>query len=298
MQRFFTGRMDHEQCCGKPLPPIGEVGLGETFVVESTIYPEKREPLGPLFIHGVKPGDVVAIHVEDIRISKWWGVDPDYGMIPEILELQRVRDISFDVPLTDGQFVLPGNIRVPLKPMIGSISLAARERSPNAWDHGGNMDINEVRKGATLYIRAQREGGLLALGDLHAYQGDGEISGTAIEADGQVTLSLSVSDKFPVHKPVIEVDDRVMTVGMGLEYWDAVKSAVRDMTYLLMKVCGISLEAAYSTAVKAGSLRNGAIWMMSDHQLITMDSEDYRLPRIVFLQVPLERTSTNGTERS
>lgn len=159
MQRFFTGRLDLPQCSGKPLAAIGEVHLGETFVIESTVG-EERETLGTLFIKAVKPGDVVSIHIEDIHVSEWLGVFPDYGMIPEILERQAHENIVFDVPLDNGELVLPGGIRFPLRPMVGSISLASFWSCPNPWDHGGNMDINEIRKGATVYIhwRGDRNG--------------------------------------------------------------------------------------------------------------------------------------------
>ncbi len=304
MQRFFTGRLDGPQCSGKPLEPIGEVHLGETFIIEASLDQEP-ETLGPVFIQGVKLGDVIAIHINDIQVNMPYpGIDPDYGMIPEILELQRVgKDMLFPITLDDGEkilpgqrfppcgeLVLPGGVRIPIRPMVGSLSLAAGERCPNPWDHGGNMDINEIRKGSTVYIRAQREGGLLALGDLHANQGDGEVSGTGMEASGEVKVTVNVSNKFPAPRPVIEIDNKVMTVGMGLTYWAAVRNAVRDMTYLLMKVLGLSLEAAYCVAVR-GNIRNGAIWMMSDHHLITMVDNDYRIPRTVFLELPFGQSS-------
>ena len=296
MQRFVTDRLDGPQCSGKPLEPIGEVDLGETFII--SIPEEEREKLGPVFIKGVKSGDVVSIHIEDIHLSKWWGISPDYGMIPEILERQVVNPvvgdykhlgyIGFYTPLDNEELVLPSDIRVPLRPMIGSLSLAARRQSPNPWYHGGNMDIIEIRKGSTVYIRAQHEGGLLALGDLHAYQGDGEIKGSAIEAIGEATVTVNVSDQFPAERPVIEREGKIMTVGMGLRYWDAVRSAVRDMTYLLMKTRKLSLEEAYCVAVDAGSLRNGAIWMMSDHHDI-MRGDTRTVPRTVFLELPFKK---------
>jgi len=286
MQRFFTARLDGSQSNGKPRDPIGEVDPGETFIVEST-YVEEERAVGPVFIRGVTPGDVIAIQIDEIRIDRWNALEPDYGMIPEILDLAAVREIGFDVPLDGDELVLPGAIRLPLSPMVGCLSLAAREACANPWDHGGNMDINEIRKGATVYIRAQREGGLLALGDLHAFQGDGEISGSAMEADGEATVAVNISEKYPAPRPVIEVEDRIMTVGMGFTYWAAVRSAVRDMTHLLMKALGLSLEEAYSVAVQGGSLRNGAIWMMSDHVLIRRSRDDREIPRTVFLELPL-----------
>jgi amidase len=291
MQRFFTGRLDGPQCSGKPFPPIGEVSLGETFIIESTLE-EERETLGPLFIRGVKSGDVVSIHIEDIHISKWEGIESDYPHIPEIVERLRevgVKEFAFYTPLDNGELVLPGDIRVPLRPMIGSLSLAALERSPNPWDHGGNMDINEIRKGSTVYIRAQREGGLFALGDLHAYQGDGELAGSANETNGEATVTVDVSDRFPAPRPVIEREGKIMTVGMGLKYWDAVRTAIRDMTYLLMKTREVSLEEAYCVAVMGASLRNGALWMMSDNPQIAMENDDRTTPRTVFLELPFKK---------
>lgn len=79
-----------------------------------------------------------------------------------------------------------------------------------------------------------------------------------------------------------------MTVGMGMKYWDAVRTAVRDMTYLLMKVLSLSLSEAYCVAVD-GSLRNGAIWMMSDHPNIVRNNVDRTVPRTVFLELPFKR---------
>jgi len=37
-------------------------------------------------------------------------------------------------------------------------------------------------------------------------------------------------------------------------------------------------------------LRNGGIWMMSDHHLITMVDYDDRIPRTVFLELPFKRS--------
>ena len=80
-----------------------------------------------------------------------------------------------------------------------------------------------------------------------------------------------------------------MTVGMSLKYWDAVRAAVRDMTYLLMKTLSLSLEEAYCVAVDGGSLRNGAIWMMSDHSALIDDNRTG--PRTVFLELPFRKSS-------
>lgn len=59
-------------------------------------------------------------------------------------------------------------------------------------EHGGNMDIRYMGVGATIYLPCQIAGCGLAVGDLHFAQGDGEVSGTAIEMDADVLLTTEV----------------------------------------------------------------------------------------------------------
>jgi formamidase len=64
-------------------------------------------------------------------------------------------------------------------------------------EHGGNVDIRYIRPGVTLYLPCMVDGCGLAIGDVHFAQGDGEVSGTAIEMDATVTLTTAVLDKAP-----------------------------------------------------------------------------------------------------
>jgi acetamidase/formamidase/AraC-like DNA-binding protein len=80
--------------------------------------------------------------------------------------------------------VLDG-IRIPLRPHFGVIALAPREEEfvdsvPPSY-FGGNLDNWRLGKGSTVYLPVSVPGALLSVGDPHAAQGDGEISGTAIE---------------------------------------------------------------------------------------------------------------------
>ena len=59
-------------------------------------------------------------------------------------------------------------------------------------EHGGNMDISYHQAGTTIYITCQIDGCGLAVGDVHFAQGDGEVSGTAIEMASTVTLRVEV----------------------------------------------------------------------------------------------------------
>lgn len=59
-------------------------------------------------------------------------------------------------------------------------------------EHGGNMDIRYLRQGATVYLPCNVEGCGLAIGDFHYAQGDGEVSGTAIEMDATITVTTRI----------------------------------------------------------------------------------------------------------
>jgi len=59
-------------------------------------------------------------------------------------------------------------------------------------EHGGNLDIRYLGVGVTIYLPCYVEGCGLAMGDLHYAQGDGEVSGTAIEMDADVTVTTRV----------------------------------------------------------------------------------------------------------
>ncbi|MDX1405221.1 MAG: acetamidase/formamidase family protein [Woeseiaceae bacterium] len=59
-------------------------------------------------------------------------------------------------------------------------------------EFGGNMDIRYLQEGVTIYLPCHIQGCGLAIGDFHYAQGDGEVSGTAIEMDADITVTTRV----------------------------------------------------------------------------------------------------------
>ena len=59
-------------------------------------------------------------------------------------------------------------------------------------ENGGNMDVKQMQVGTTLLLPCFVDGCLLSIGDVHFAQGDGEVSGTAIEMDATVTVRVEV----------------------------------------------------------------------------------------------------------
>lgn len=91
------------------------------------------------------------------------------------------------------------DVRIPLRPHFGVIGVAPREADlvdsvPPAY-FGGNLDNWRLGKGAAVYLPVSVPGALLSIGDPHAAQGDGELSGTAIECSMTGTLRVVLHKK-------------------------------------------------------------------------------------------------------
>jgi formamidase len=66
-------------------------------------------------------------------------------------------------------------------------------------ENGGNMDVKQMQVGTTLLLPCFVDGCLLSIGDVHFAQGDGEVSGTAIEMDATVAVKLAVRKGLGAH---------------------------------------------------------------------------------------------------
>ena len=107
-------------------------------------------------------------------------------------------------------------------------------------EHGGNLDIRYLQVGVTLYLPCYIDGCGLAIGDPHFAQGDGEVSGTAIEMDADFTVTTRIIKDGPelTRGPHFEGPSRVLdipsrrfyaTTGFPLK---AVGEIPPDMRYL------------------------------------------------------------------
>jgi amidase len=89
-----------------------------------------------------------------------------------------------------------GELRLASRPMVGTIGTApAGDAVPSLYygsGHGGNIDCPLVTTGSVLCLPVNVPGALLSLGDVHALMGDAEITGTALETSGDVTVTATV----------------------------------------------------------------------------------------------------------
>jgi acetamidase/formamidase len=113
---------------------------------------------------------------------------------------------------------------------------------------GGNMDNKFVRPGCSLHLPVLIPGANLALGDVHASMGDGEVSMVGLETEAEVTIKVDLLKGVEIGRPWLEDDARWITTGDGMETGEALRMACREMVALLMRRLKISFEQAYMLA--------------------------------------------------
>ena len=152
-------------------------------------------------------------------------------------------------PACDRQSALPG-VRVPVRPHLGTAGVApdvsGRVSTIPPGLHGGNIDNWRIGAGATMYYPVQVDGALFSIGDPHVSQGDGEISGTAIEASLNVLMQIILRKDFSFPSPLLETPNYWIVHGFDPDLNQAMKNASLDMLHLLHEHQGLSRNDAYS----------------------------------------------------
>jgi acetamidase/formamidase len=121
--------------------------------------------------------------------------------------------------------------------------------------HGGNIDCKELVAGSTLYLPIPVDGALFSAGDGHARQGDGEVSGTAIECPAGAQVTLDVRDDLPLEWPCARIDGAWLTFGFDEHLGRAAKIAVDGMIELMGREHGLAADDALALASVVVDLR-------------------------------------------
>lgn len=210
---------------------------------------------GPVYIEEAKPGDALAIEILDIQVGQQavMVTGPGLGLEGDVLTEASVRVF----PIEENYIVVSG-VKLPLRPMIGVIGTApAKNPVPNGTPgpHGGNMDSTVIRPGSTLYLPVNVEGGLLALGDLHAAMGDGEVSVCGLEVSGQVTLRVTRIEACGWPLPLVRTPHALYTIASAPTLDEAATLATKNMSSILRRMAGLSRADAIGLLSAAGNLQ-------------------------------------------
>jgi acetamidase/formamidase len=98
---------------------------------------------------------------------------------------------------------------------------------------------------------------LLYVGDCHAAQGDGELSGAALEMPGRVTLRIGVTEQARIPGPRVETDRELAAVASAPTLEAAVATAYGRLAVWLEADFGWNRFEAYSLATQVGRLSVG-----------------------------------------
>ena len=263
LSKNFT--YDFHSAGNKPQTTVkpGEVFFAETELatggwlhsIEDTWAPEKSSALNPtvcVAIEGARPGDMLAVDILSVVPDSIGYTGFDVNLNP-LANLIKTRDWGLNVKTVriDPEFIhWSDDIKLPVKPMIGTLGTApAHEVLSNAkgGSHGGNMDVQEVCPGSTVFLPVAVDGALLHIGDVHALQGDGEINcGGGIECRSVAQLRVNIMKQPEDFRCVrIENDEYIMTVACERSLEDSFYLAAEQMLLWITDTYKHSTDEAY-----------------------------------------------------
>jgi acetamidase/formamidase len=222
-----------------------ELDSGRLFEPRDDVLDAGHALAGPIEVRGARAGQTLAIGIDSVRPGLW-GVT--LGEPPHRLQWEL-----------DGEVGRAGGRTVRLAPFLGVVGMPPAEpgvhstRPPRPC--GGNIDCKELVAGTTLFLPIPVDEALFSAGDGHAAQGDGEVSGTAIECPAKAQLTLDVRDDLELAWPVARVDGAWLTFGFDEHLGRAARISVDGMLDLMEREHGLERGQALALASVVVDLR-------------------------------------------
>ncbi len=230
--------------------------LSQTTEFQALDWNRINPATGPVYIEGTEPGDILVLHIDRIKVADR-GVmltGPNLGVLGDRLTENSIQILD----IHDEQAQFADKFSFPINPMIGVIGTAPAGEAVacgTPGQHGGNMDCKVIREGSTLYLPVNVPGALLALGDLHAVMGDGEVSVCGLEVPGEVTVTITVKKQSTLPLPLVKSSDALYTIASEKTLDEAANSATRQMVHLLTTLGGLKPYEALNLLSLAGNLQ-------------------------------------------
>jgi acetamidase/formamidase len=293
--------------------PIGSVKAGETFEVETAdslccLVKSEQDvfygfdeiiaklggacPLtGPLYVDGAEAGECIAVSIDEIIAaprtgSGWTTILPGWGALvhdmgytlqdslPPRTTLCTIHDHKIHMTI-DGKA-----ITIPSEPFLGTVAVAPRyERRmtlSQSSEYMGDVDLRALAAGTTLVLPVNIDGALISMGDAHAAQGEGEVTGVAVEVEADVSLSIRPLSREEAQfgsLPVLESEDWIGVIAtfMGVSTADCVRAAYVDLCHRLERYHGFSRLGAYTLLGQVGRVQIGNMLDPFYSCLVTID---------------------------
>lgn len=241
---------------------------------------------GPVYVEGAEPGDMLEVQILDIRPRVPWGINytrARSGVLSEDYPGYRDGDPPLDIPpetpdrhpeefhvirtvtLEDREYaVWPSGIRLPLAPFMGiyavapdtsvesfGMDLPGVQRSGPPGRFGGNLDLKHLTAGTGVFLPVFHPGARFYVGDPHGAQGDGEVSGTAIEQSMIGTFRFVVHKGVNIANPRGESGSHHLIMGLDTDLDRAMRNATYEVVSFLVTHYGLRPSEAFSVASAA-----------------------------------------------
>ena len=239
---------------------------------------------GPIFVEGAEPGDVLEVQVLSLETMASWGINNTSsrgGVLSAAYPGSRDGDEGLDIPpgtrhvirtaMVGGREVAlfaPG-IEIPLSPFMGIMAVAPANptvgepgvtvpgvqgsRPPGVF--GGNLDVKDLGVGSTLYLPVFHPGALFYVGDPHGVQGDGEVSGTALEQSLTGVFRIVLHKDRTLEGPRAENATHWIIMGIDLDLDRALQKSVLEVVAFLQEEKGMTPDKAFALASMAVDFR-------------------------------------------
>jgi amidase len=216
---------------------------------------------GPFYVEGALPGDTLVVRLNRIRTNRGWASSGSTVM-PNALEPYHLAELKWSDEFNSRWTIDAGkgvarleqppdrlkDFVVPLKPMLGCIAVAPWQewaiRTIDSGHFGGNMDYNQIVEGTTVYLPVYHPGALLYVGDGHAAQGDGELTGDALETSMDIEFTVDVIQGRSADHPLAENAEYLISIGIGGNLDQALQRATSGLLRWLERDYHLSASEA------------------------------------------------------
>lgn len=219
--------------------------------------------VGPIAVERARPGQVLAVRFDDL-VPDDWGYTGSGGVdtpVNRALGLTQERGpLLWDIDAGTGVARNQLGLGVRTAPFLGVVGVPPEPTGEHSTIPprplgGGNIDCRELVAGSTLYLPVTVPDALLFVGDGHAAQGDGEVSGTAIECGMTTTVTLSLLDEAPVDGIHADTPAGRITFGFDADLNAATTTALDRMVDWIAGLHAITRSEALAMASVAVSMR-------------------------------------------
>ncbi len=207
---------------------------------------------GPIYIEGAEAGDTLEVRILDIKLRSNYGVNsvwPKGGALPDAVTVSESFVYRYNNKKQTASF--KEGLEIPIKPFMGVMAVSppaemGRVSSIPPGFYGGNLDLKHLIKGTTLYLPVSVKGALFTTGDCHAAEGNGEVSGVAIEASLSLVAKFIVRKDKPIKQVIAETPTHFIAIGLDPDLSKAMKNATTNAVNFIKDELGYTFNEALS----------------------------------------------------